>query len=97
MYIPMNFKKGKVDYMKKYVVICYAVHNKKIESYNVFDNKDDAYTFLEKDVHNTYEDEMNTTREEDKYSIDFRISDDGSAHLSSYDKKYEWTWEVIEL
>ena len=40
---------------------------------------------------------MNTTSEEDKDSIDFRISDDGSAHLSSYDKKYEWTWEVIEL
>ena len=80
--------------MKEYVVICYAVHNKKIESYNVFDNKYDAYTFLEKDVHNTYEDEMNST-EEDKYSIDFRISDDGSAHLSSYNKK--WIWKVIEL
>ena len=93
----MNFKKGKGDYMKKYVVICYAVHNKKIESYNVFDNKDDAYTFLEKDVHNTYEDEMNTTSEEDKDSIDFRISDDGSAYLSSYDGEYEWTWEVIEV
>ena len=50
----MNFKKGKSDYMKKYIVICYAVHNKKIESYNVFDNKDDAYIFIEKDVHNTY-------------------------------------------
>ena len=93
----MNFNKGKGDYMKKYVVICYAVHNKKIESYNVFDNKDDAYTFLEKDVHNTYEDEMNTTSEEDKDSIDFTISDDGSAYLSSYDGEYEWTWEVIEV
>ena len=83
--------------MKEYLVICYAVHNKKIERYSVFDNKYDAYTFLEKDVHNTYEDEMNST-EEDKYSIDFRISDDGSAHLSSYNKKYyEWSWEVIEV
>ena len=44
-----------------------------------------------------YEDEMNNTSEEDKDSIDFRISDNGSAHLSSYDKKYEWTWEVIKL
>lgn len=35
--------------------------------------------------------------EEDKNSIDFTISDDGSAYLSSYDGEYEWTWEVIEV
>ena len=29
--------------MKKYVVICYSVHNKEIASHDVFENKDDAY------------------------------------------------------
>lgn len=83
--------------MKKYVVICYAVHEKEIASHDAFDNEDDAYAFLEKDAHNTYEEEMNNASEEDKNSIDFTISDDGSAYLSSYDGEYEWTWEVIEV
>lgn len=34
--------------MKKYVVICYAVHKKEIASHDAFDNEDDAYAFLEK-------------------------------------------------
>ena len=98
--------------MKKYVVICYAVHEKEIashnafdnenemhkhHSHNAFDNENDAYAFLEKDAQNTYEEEINNASEEDKDSIDFTISDDGSEYLSSYDGKYEWTWEVIEV
>ena len=31
--------------MKKYVVICYAVHKKEIASHDAFDNEDDAYHF----------------------------------------------------
>ena len=88
--------KGKVNYMK-YIVICYAVHNKEIASYDAFDNEDDAYNFLEKDAQNTYEEEYNNASEEDKGSIDFTISDDETAYLSSYDGEYEWTWEVIEV
>lgn len=75
--------------MKKYVVICYSVHNKEIASHDAFENEDDAYTFLEKDAQNTYE--------EGKEQIDFTISDDGTAYLSSCDGEYEWTWEVIEV
>lgn len=29
--------------MKKYVVICYAVHKKEIASHDAFDNEDDRY------------------------------------------------------
>lgn len=83
--------------MKKYVVICYSVHNKEIASYDPFENEEDAYAFLEKDALNTYEEEMNGASEEDKDSIDFTISDDGTAYLSSYDGENEWTWEVIEV
>ena len=50
--------------MKKYVVICYAVHEKEIASHDAFDNEDDAYAFLEKDAQNTYEEEANNAKEE---------------------------------
>ena len=82
--------------MKKYVVICYAVHEKEIASHNTFDNEDDAYAFLEKDAQNTQEDEMNIASKKDRDKIDFTINDDGTADLSSYDGEYEWTWEIIE-
>ena len=49
--------------MKKYVVICYSVHNKEIASHDAFENEDDAYAFLEKDAQNTYEEEMNNSDE----------------------------------
>ena len=71
--------------MKKFVVICYAVHEKEIASHDAFDNEDGAYAFLEKDAQNTYEEEMNIASEEDKDSIVFTISDVGTAYLSSYD------------
>lgn len=54
-------------------------------------------TIINLDAQNTYEEEMNNASEEDRDSIDFTISDDGSAYLSSYDGEYEWTWEVIEV
>lgn len=41
-------ERKKVNIMKKYVVICYSVHNKEIASHDVFENKDDAYAFLKK-------------------------------------------------
>ena len=73
----------------KYVVVCYSVHNKEIASYDAFDNEEDAQ--------NTYEEEMNNSDDEEKEKIDFTISDDGTAYLSSYDGEYEWTWEVIQI
>lgn len=82
--------------MKKYIVICYAVHNKEIASHDTFDDEEEAYAFLEKDAQNTYE-EMNNSAEEGKGQIDFTISDDGTAYLSSCDGEYEWTWEVISI
>nr|DAO32083.1 MAG TPA: hypothetical protein [Caudoviricetes sp.] len=83
--------------MKKYLVICYAVHEKEIASHDIFDNEDDAYAFLEEDAQNTYEEEVNNADDGDKDLIDLTISDDGTAYLSSYDGEYEWTWEVVEV
>ncbi len=81
--------------MKKYVVICYSVHNKEIASYDAFDNEDDAYAFLEKDAQNTYEEEVENSRN----SADDIILDinDGRAELSDIPADCCWTWEVIEV
>ena len=34
--------------MKKYVVICYSVHNKEIASHDIFESKEDTYAFFKK-------------------------------------------------
>lgn len=60
------YRKEKGSNYEKYVVICYSVHNKEIASYDAFENKDDAYAFLEKDAQNTYEEEMNNSDKEGK-------------------------------
>lgn len=81
----------------KYIVICYSVHNKEIASYDAFENEADAYNFLEKDAQNTYEEEYNNSDDAERNQIDFTISDDGTAYLSSCNGEYEWTWEVIQI
>lgn len=96
-YILLITTKRKGENNMKYVVICYAVHNKEIASYDSFDNEDAAYDFLQKDAQNTFEEEFENSRKEEQENIDFTISDDGSAYLSSCDGEYEWTWEVIEV
>ena len=78
----------------KYIVICYAIHNKEIIDYKSFDDEEDAYEFLEKDAKSTYENEYNNSS---KKQIEFAIKNDGTAYLSSHDKKYQWTWEVIKI
>ena len=81
--------------MKKYVVICYSVHNKEIASHDTFDNEDDAYAFLEKDAQNTYEEEVeNSGNSADDIILDI---EDGRAKLSDIPADCCWTWEVIEL
>lgn len=81
----------------KYVVVCYSVHNREIASYSAFNNEGDAYEFLEKDAQNTYEEEYNNFSDEEKEQIEFTLSNDGTAYISSCDGEYEWTWEVIEI
>ena len=80
-----------------YIVVCYSVHNKEIASYDVFKSESDAYAFLEKDAQNTYEEEYNNSNDKEKEQIDFTISDDGTAYLSSCNGEFEWTWEVITV
>lgn len=80
----------------KYIVICYSVHEKRVASHDVFSNEEDAILFLEKDSSNTYEEEFNNCSEKEREHINFTL-DGKSAYLSSYNREYEWTWEIIEV
>ena len=57
-----------------------------------FDDYMKEWNIEEEDI-----EEMNNSDEEGKEQIDFTISDDGTAYLSSCDGDCEWTWEVIEV
>lgn len=87
-----------MENMKKYVVICYAVHEEKIERYKTFDNKKDAYIFVKMKIHKIYINKKSHNSDDDwNAKIDFTCGDDGIAYLSVDDKEYIWTWEVIEI
>ena len=86
-----------MENMKKYVVICDAVHEEKIERYKTFDNKKDAYIFVKEDSQNLYKQKSHNSDDDWNAKIDFTCGDDGVAYLSVDDKEYIWTWEVIEI
>ena len=75
----MAFPIRKRECYKKYVVICYSVHIKEIVNYDAFDNENDAYTFLEKDAQNTYEEVENSRNSADDIILDI---EDGCVELS---------------
>ena len=76
--------------MKKYGVICYAVHDKDIASCDWFDDYESAKSFLEEDAQSTYEDE---SKDDDP---DAELLIDGDfASLTSYEGEYEWTWHIV--
>lgn len=79
----------------KYVVICYAIHDKAIASHDSFDSEEDAFAFVKKDACNTYEEERSSASESQKDKIELSVYDDGTAVLSSCGGEYEWTWETI--
>jgi hypothetical protein len=83
---------------EKYVVICYAVHDRRIASYDKFDDEDSARCFLREDAENTYEEELNGASDEDKDSVKLDVCSSGTfAKLTSCDGDYIWTWEIITI
>lgn len=72
----------------KYIVICYAIHERKIVSYDPFVNVNDALIFIKKDAEKLYNEEIYNGNSAD---IDL---DEGFACVKS-NKEYEWTWEII--
>lgn len=84
--------------MKKYLVICYSIHEKRITSQDVFNTYQEALEFIREDAQNTYEEELNQA--DDSVNINLEIPYQGyenRALLSSYDDEYQWTWDILEL
>lgn len=77
----------------KYGVICYAIHNKNISSYDWFDDIDDAVMFLHDDAQNTYEEEAENGVGYDNVNADIVGH---YARVSSCNGEYEWTWHIID-
>ena len=77
----------------KYGVICYAVHNKNISSYDWFDDIDDAVMFLQDDAQNTYEEEAENGA---GYDNVHSCVVGHYARVSSNNGEYEWTWHIID-
>lgn len=76
----------------KYAVICYAVHDMRIASCDVFPTEKEAIAFISKDARNVYDEEV----EQKSYSpfIEVREQD---AYVSSCDGEYEWTWGIVGI
>ena len=76
----------------KYGVICYAVHNKNISSYDWFDDIDDAVYFLQDDAQTTYEEAENDVGHDNVNSCVVGHY----ATVSVNNGEYEWTWHIID-
>lgn len=76
----------------KTAVICYAVHERETASFDIFDNLDEAISFVKEDAENTYSEE-NACDEDSNLTF----YGDRQAILKSGDGYYIWTWEVFNL
>ena len=80
---------------KKYIVICYAVHNQEISSCDIFTSENEAYDFLDKDAENTYNEEVeNSGNNADSIKLDI---DGDTAKLINYDADCIWTWHMLTV
>lgn len=77
----------------KYVVICYSVHEKCIENYNVFDKESDAYDFLEDEWWKWVSNE----RTSNNGLVDYNVDDYGRGYVISESGNTCYTWEVIKV
>lgn len=82
----------------KWLVICYAVHERLIASKDQFDTEEDAKEFIRTDSKNTYEEELENASDADKEKISLEINEDNTAaKLSSHYDEYIWTWEIVKV
>lgn len=82
---------------KRFIVVCYAVHDKRIASCDPFETEDEALAFLKKDAKATYEEEYESAGEKDKETVELENDVAGEATLTSYNGEYCWTWQVVEI
>lgn len=82
--------------MKKYVIICYAVHDRRTASCVPADSYDQAKALLIEDAKNTYQEEYDNSLDDERESINLSIYED-TAVLTSCENEFIWTWEIIEI
>jgi len=78
----------------KYIVICYAIHERNIASTDTFSNWNDAFEFIKKDANSVYNEENDNGNSENFATIEI---DDGTAVVTSCNEEYIWTWEIISI
>lgn len=76
---------------RQFAVICYALHEKRVASFDVLPSYREAEKFLTEDARNTYEEETASTP-------DARLEmADGHAQLTSCGGEWCWTWEICPV
>ena len=78
---------------QRYVVVCYAVHDKKIASSDPFETEKEAERFLMEDAENTYAEERDSAYDPENVILD--LDTDMCADLKHGD--FQWTWEIITV
>lgn len=73
----------------KYIVVCYAIHEKKIVSYDTFASENDAFIFIKNDAQKVYNEEI--------YNGNLAVIDLDDYFYVQSNEEYEWTWEIIDI
>lgn len=88
--------------MKKFIVICYEVHNLGVKDLKEFTNKEDALKYLREEANNMYEicysyykKERHLENMDDAVMLSFDYLGENTAYITDCDDKV-WTWEIIE-
>lgn len=88
--------------MKKFIVICYEVHNLGVKDLKEFTNKEDDLKYLREEANNMYEiccsyykKERHLENMDDAVMLSFNYLGENTAYITDCDDKV-WTWEIIE-
>ena len=81
---------------KPYVVVCYALHERKFVSNDQFETEDEAIQFIRKDAKSVYDEEYENTSPPCRKDIQFDL-EDGEAFVSSCDQQRNWFWGILYL
>ena len=81
--------------MHKFIVVCYAIHEKSIASAAPFDNYEDAVKNIKEDAKNTYNKEIENSGNSAN-SIVLEIDED-HAELKDIPAECCWTWDIISV
>lgn len=76
----------------KYIVICYAIHDKGVAGHIAFDTREEASKHIHEDAQGTYDEEIKNSGNDD-ITIDIAS---WHATVKNNDAGYHWTWEIIE-